>query len=47
MTLTEQALWNVINNTPITAAGADDGIIITLLFVAFLIIVFKPNFSNI
>lgn len=47
MTLAEQALWNVINSTPITAAGADDGIILTLLLVAFLIIVFKPDFSRI
>lgn len=47
MSIMEDTLYRVIANTPISTAAADDGIIMTLLLVAALIIVFKPNFSRI
>ena len=46
MTLMEQTFWGIMNATPVTTEAANDGIIITVLFIAFLLIVLKPDFSR-
>lgn len=46
MTIAEEALYRIIQSTPVTMDAANDGIAITLLFVAAIIIVLKPNFSR-
>ena len=40
-------LEGIILNTPITVEGANSGIIITILLIAFLIITCKPDFSRV
>ena len=45
-TLAGDLLWENLMSIPVTTEAANEGIIITVLLIAAMIITFKPDFSR-